>query len=80
MDIIFKLLNKGHVNGEYDPKIGFIVSFLDDEESGFFECRLVDDHEIYNEFQVIINGQGKQSRNTEKNHQFNNFYLLLFVI
>ncbi|CAG9799108.1 unnamed protein product [Chironomus riparius] len=49
--------DEGHIAGEYDPKLGFTVSFMDDEESGFFECRLEDDHEIYNEFQVIINGQ-----------------------
>ncbi|XP_070496812.1 vascular endothelial growth factor receptor 3-like [Chironomus tepperi] len=55
-----------HVESEYDPKIGFTVSFMDDEESGFFECRLEEDHEVYTEFQVIINGQESTSDYVQK--------------
>lgn len=43
--------------GTYDSKIGFTVSFSNAEDSGYYECRPLDDYDNSIQFIVIIQEQ-----------------------
>jgi hypothetical protein len=43
------------IEGSYDPEIGFTVSFTHIEESGFYDCRVVDQDEHNYQFHVMVN-------------------------
>lgn len=46
---------QAQIEGSYDPEIGFTVSFTHIEESGYYECRVADQKDVYIQFHVIVN-------------------------